>query len=216
MLTRENDEQQSSETSRRLITAASEIFARHGYAGARVRQIADAAQVNLAAVNYYFGGKEGLYRATLRFLAGQAQSLPPGNGRMRTAEERLQRRIHSILERFIGERASPLGRILAHEAMDPTENVESLLEETMRPELERINAVLKEIAGADVSDQRLTHAALGILGQCVMYLYARPALERISPSVGNCGETCSALATQITEFSLGGLERLRRASVAEK
>jgi AcrR family transcriptional regulator len=215
MLTRES-EQQSGETYRRLIIAASEIFARHGYAGARVRQIADTARVNLAAVNYYFGGKEGLYRATLQFLAGQVQVAPPGNGRARSPEERLRRRIHALLERFIGERASPLGRILAHEAMDPTENIESLLEDTMRPELERLRALLKEIAGAGVSEQRLTHASVGIFGQCVLYLYARPAIERISPSLGNRGATCAALATQITEFSLGGLERLRRASVGEK
>jgi AcrR family transcriptional regulator len=216
MLTRES-EQQSSETYRRLIAAASEIFARHGYSGARVRQIAAAAQVNLAAVNYYFGGKEGLYRATLRFLAGRSQPVAPARrGAARSAEERLQRRIHAILERFVGERASPLGRILVHEAIDPTENIESLLEETMRPELERLHGLLKEIAGAGVPEHRLTHASLGILGQCLLYLYGLPAITRISPSMGNGRETCETLASQITEFSLGGIERLRRASGAEK
>jgi len=60
----ENDLAQR-EASRRLLEAASEEFARHGYAGARIRHIVDAARVNLAAVNYYFGGKEGLYLAVL-------------------------------------------------------------------------------------------------------------------------------------------------------
>jgi AcrR family transcriptional regulator len=62
---------------RRLIAAASEEFAQHGFASARVRTIAVAARVNLAAVNYYFGGKEGLYRATLSYLAGQAKTVRP-------------------------------------------------------------------------------------------------------------------------------------------
>ena len=207
----------SNETCRRLLAAASEEFARHGFASARIRPIVDAAGVNLAAVNYYFGGKEGLYRATLQYLAAQmhapSQKAPGG----RKPEERLQRRIFAILERFIGAaRPSPLGRILAYEAMAPTGSLESLLEDTMRPELDRIRAILREIVGDSVDDAQLTHAALGILGQCVLYLYVRPAIERISPALGRGDDTCRFLATQITEFSLGGVERLKRASGVPK
>jgi AcrR family transcriptional regulator len=211
------NEQHSNETCRKLLEAAAEEFARHGFGSARVRQIVDAAQVNLAAVNYYFGGKEGLYRATLRYLAGQLHAKPPHAQPERTPEERLERRIFAILDRFIGaERPSPLGRVLAHEAMDPTGNLEPLLENTMQPELERIEAILREIAGPGVGESQLSHAALGILGQCLLYLYARPAVERISPSLRPGAQTCRFLAEQITQFSLGGVERLRRASVTEK
>jgi AcrR family transcriptional regulator len=206
------------ETCRRLLAAASEEFARHGFASARVRQIVEAAHVNVAAVNYYFGGKEGLYRATLRHLA--ARSVPTkkvANRRGGGAEARLQRRVYAILERFIGsDRPSPLGRILAHEAMDPTGNLETLISDTMRPEVERIHALLREIAGPTVPERRLAHAALGILGQCVLYLYARPTIEGLSPGFSYGPETCKALAAQITEFSLGGIERLQRTLVAEK
>ena len=145
MLTREI-EHQGSDIRRRLIDAASEEFARHGYASARVRQIVDAAQVNLAAVNYYFGGKEGLYRATLRHLAAQSGAAHPASTSARSPEHRLQRRIHAILERFIGSRPSPLGRILAHEAMAPTGNVESLFDgTTTAPELEQLRDLLREL-----------------------------------------------------------------------
>ena len=71
------------------------------------------------------------------------------NRRGRKPEERLQRRVYAILERFIGtDRPSPLGRILAHEAMDPTGNLESLIGDTMRPEVERIHALLGDAAMA--------------------------------------------------------------------
>ena len=50
-------------TRRRLLDAAFDTFAEHGYAGARVQDIADRAGVNKQLITYYFGGKAGLYRA---------------------------------------------------------------------------------------------------------------------------------------------------------
>jgi AcrR family transcriptional regulator len=207
------------ETCRRLLTAASEEFARHGYASARVRQIVEAAKVNVAAVNYYFGGKEGLYRATLRHLAGRPAPAVKDRAELRgrKPEERLQRRVHAILSRFIGsDRPSPLGRILAHEAMDPTGNLDAFIGDTMRPEVERIHLLLREIAGPTIPERELAHAALGILGQCVLYLYARPTIEGLAPGFCYGPETCRFLSAQITEFSLGGIERLQRTLVAQK
>jgi len=50
------------ETTRsRLLEAAGREFAEKGFEGATVRGISDRAEANLAAVNYYFGGKEALY-----------------------------------------------------------------------------------------------------------------------------------------------------------
>jgi TetR/AcrR family transcriptional regulator len=46
-----------------LLAAALDEFAAKGYAGARVQDIADRAGVNKQLIPYYFGGKEGLYRA---------------------------------------------------------------------------------------------------------------------------------------------------------
>lgn len=49
-----------------LLAAALEEFAAKGYAGARVRDIADRAGVNKQLVTYYFGSKDGLYRELQR------------------------------------------------------------------------------------------------------------------------------------------------------
>jgi len=48
-----------------LLDHAATAFARQGYSGASVRAIADAANINGAMIAYYFGSKEGLFRAVL-------------------------------------------------------------------------------------------------------------------------------------------------------
>ena len=47
----------------RILEAALAAFGTSGFKGATTRQIAEAAGVNLPALKYYFGGKEGLYLA---------------------------------------------------------------------------------------------------------------------------------------------------------
>lgn len=48
-----------------LLTAGIKIFAEKGFEGATVKDVSDAAGVNVSLVSYHFGGKEGLYRACL-------------------------------------------------------------------------------------------------------------------------------------------------------
>lgn len=56
------------DTRARLLAAATDLFAQRGYDGASIRDIATAAEVNVAAVNYHFQGKENLYREVLRHV----------------------------------------------------------------------------------------------------------------------------------------------------
>jgi len=51
------------EARNRLLDAAMRLFAEHGFAKTSTRDIAEAAQVNISSISYYFGDKAGLYRA---------------------------------------------------------------------------------------------------------------------------------------------------------
>lgn len=51
------------DTSTRILNAAELLFIEHGFDGTSMRQITGAAEVNIAAVNYYFGSKDGLFQA---------------------------------------------------------------------------------------------------------------------------------------------------------
>ena len=50
-----------------ILETAGEVFAEQGYRKATIRNICKRSGVNLAAINYYFGDKERLYLAVLKY-----------------------------------------------------------------------------------------------------------------------------------------------------
>lgn len=53
-------------TKDRILGAAEELFALHGFTGTSLRQVTSRADVNIAAVNYHFGSKENLVNEVFR------------------------------------------------------------------------------------------------------------------------------------------------------
>lgn len=58
----------------RLLAAGLQLFAHQGFAKTSTRELAEAAQVNVAAISYYFGDKAGLYRAVFFEPMGDAEA----------------------------------------------------------------------------------------------------------------------------------------------
>lgn len=61
------------EAKEHILRVATRLFAEHGLHGISVRDIARETKLNLSLVSYYFGGKEGLYKAVMQFFATNAQ-----------------------------------------------------------------------------------------------------------------------------------------------
>jgi len=62
--------QDPQDTRERLLEAAESLFAERGFNAVSIRDISQAAAVNIAAVNYHFQGKERLYREVLIRVMG--------------------------------------------------------------------------------------------------------------------------------------------------
>ena len=71
---RPGSQQRGEDTRRRILEAAFELFASDGFEGASTRTLAERAGVNLPAIQYYFGSKEGLYRAVVEQFRQQMES----------------------------------------------------------------------------------------------------------------------------------------------
>ncbi|MDF2837492.1 MAG: TetR family transcriptional regulator [Paenibacillus sp.] len=69
-MTPQTTQEEKTSAQERILLAAEEQFAQNGYAGTRVSDIADKAEVNVALINYYFASKEKLYHGVLDRLFG--------------------------------------------------------------------------------------------------------------------------------------------------
>lgn len=62
------NEKHMSKTQLKLINTAGPLFAENGLKGTRIRAITEAAGVNVAGINYHFGGKDKLYQAVADYV----------------------------------------------------------------------------------------------------------------------------------------------------
>jgi len=207
----ESDGQSRRGASTRLLDAAIEEFARQGFANARVRSIAVAARVNPAAANYYFGGKKGLYRATLKHLAGRLEPLDAQPlARAGASPCPMHRSVVAMLNRFSGNSSAvPLAKILAHEALTPSGHLELVLDDALGPELSLLGSAVHAI-DAGIDSKREKSAARAILAQCVLGLFGASASEGGGRRFELDAEACEILATQISKLAIGSLKRGER------
>ncbi|NIO06683.1 MAG: CerR family C-terminal domain-containing protein [Deltaproteobacteria bacterium] len=196
-------------TEERLLEAAGEIFAEHGYRAATVRQICDKAKANLAAVNYYFRDKDGLYLAVMRYLHITATDLyPPSRGLKRGAgpEERLRAFILSLLNRLLGDgRPSWQMKLAARELIDPTPALDVIVEEAIRPLSQELESIVRELLGPETGAESVRLSMLSVVSQCSFYNNSRAVISRLYPEQTFSSQDIENLADHITRFSLAGL-----------
>lgn len=139
-----------------LIEAGAGIFAERGFKAASVREICARAGANVAAVNYHFGDKEGLYTEVLKYaLRCAREKYPPDLGLKpgATWEERLKAFIHSFLLRIFDEGPQAChGKLLSREMIEPTKALDALVEEEMRPMAGQLEGIIKGLLGQGASE----------------------------------------------------------------
>ncbi|HJT27661.1 MAG TPA: CerR family C-terminal domain-containing protein [Pyrinomonadaceae bacterium] len=195
----------SERTRGRLIDAAGEMFAELGFHHATIRQICERAGVNIAAVNYHFRDKTGLYTEVVRqsmraarldaVQAAFDQHAPP-EGIMRAA-------IKARLESLRGLDLSDWHfRIFAHELAKPTPAINVVINEAIRPLYLRMCRLIGSILGLQPDDQKTRLCAHSVIGQILFYAYARPVINRLAPEIKMTAAQVDLIANHITEFSL--------------
>lgn len=200
-------------TREKVLAKASEVFAERGFRRATVREIAARAGANLNAVNYYFGDKEGLYRAVLETAyasVDQDEDLGRAREAQLPADVRLRAFVSSFLKRALtGSPAAHLGTLMTKEMSEPTDALEMVIERFIRPRFQLLNGIVRELAGESVSQRRIDLCTQSIVAQCVHLVNARPIVKRLLPHVSYAPEDLEFLTQHVTEFSLHALERLR-------
>lgn len=199
-------------TRRRLLQAATALFAERGFLAVRVRDITDAAGCSVAAVNYHFGSKDTLYR---RVLQEQLRALRDDG--IEAIESALQAAAgRPTLERLLrGFAVTPGGTpgrsrcadLLWRELLDPRLAPRDLLDVVIKP-IE--TAFVRAICGLEptLGKERALHCARSVMAQ-LAYI---PHLNRFLGSEDGCGQNthlASSEVDHIVSFSAAGIRSLR-------
>jgi AcrR family transcriptional regulator len=205
-------------TKDRLLAAATTLFAQRGFHGTTARDIARHAGVNLAAGNYHYGSKKALYLQVLRAqfaeirgqLARRGASRPPSElARLSEAAivDLLRTRVGAMLDMLVGPAPALHGALMQREMTDPSDALPVIVEEFMAPMVEEVERILACLQPR-LERRVLRRCVFGIVGQVVFYRFAMPALLRMHGWSDYPTTLAPQLAAHITEFSLGGLQRL--------
>jgi TetR/AcrR family transcriptional regulator, regulator of cefoperazone and chloramphenicol sensitivity len=200
------------ETRRQLLEAAGAVFADVGFRNATVREICRRAGANVAAVNYHFGDKERLYAEVLRYSQQQAfEKYPPLLGATADAPtaERLRAFVRSFLLRiFDNGSTTQFGKIMSREMIEPTEALDSLLAERIRPMANLLRGLVAEILGCPMNEERVRLCCFSIVSQCVFFHHCRTMISRLFPEQRLDVAAVEQLADHITRFSLAAMKHL--------
>lgn len=208
-----SDRTRGQDTRQRILEEACKVFGEKGYRDATHAEICQRAGANVAAINYYFGTKEELYKAAFEHLAEKADAyyaldggLPP----TAAPAKRLYAYIRAFLSRmFDPERLGSLHRIRMAERFEPTGILDETLARRLAEDRAQILGILRELLGPDVPQREVQWCEMSIIGQCFM---AAPGPQDNGPAqlFGINAGILDALAEHICSFSLAGVKALRR------
>lgn len=198
------------ETRLKLLTEAGKAFAEHGFAGANLRSICKAADVNLGAVKYYFGSKQELYREALiqpHIELMMEESPPRLNGKI-TAEEALKNWIDFFM-RFVlvRRRKHPyLSRLMIREITSPTFALEELIHIVFKKIRGELVLIISTLKGRDPEDRSVGELANMVVLLCVQQEIGRGVFQRLGYPPPTREDEVKELAFRIYRFVMAGIQ----------
>ena len=200
-----------------LLAAAIEVFADKGFDSATVRDICGLAKANVAAVNYHYGSKDGLYASVLEEIfpkggewqAKDRSAMPPEE-RLRLFVRGLTREIYLQGNRLITQKWA----IFLREMAKPSHNLDIIVQHQVQSRANELRDILADILGPDIPDRTLALCSANIWALILDHLLIQPILERLSPSRpnmdGSVESNIDAFVDHLVIFSLGGLQAVKK------
>lgn len=201
------------ETRERLLKAAERLFAERGFKAVTVREICRAARANVAAVNYHFGDKLGLYRQVIQTaieMMRRATDEARSSGEGKSADEQLRLYVAIFLRRLLTSGHESIHKLISREITDPTPALDELVDQGVRPRLEYLSGIVGQMIGCDPSDERVRRCVLSVQSQSIMFARPNPVTDRLGFTVSPTASQIDEAARHIAEFSIAGIRAVAR------
>lgn len=173
------------ETRQRILDAALKAFGEASFTTATTRRISEEAGVSLPTLQYYFGDKEGLYRACAETIvehyrshtkvaAAEAAGALGDDCSAKTARAQLKAVIRALAGFLVGStEAQRWAQFVARELRDPGPAFEILYDRLWRPGVELTARLIARILGSPASDPAARIQALLLISSLLAFQSGR-------------------------------------------
>jgi AcrR family transcriptional regulator len=209
----EGERKGTQEKRRRLLEAAGEVFAEHGFKGATIQEISHRANANIASVNYHFRDKETLYQEVFRYAISQARerylSFSFDESERRPAQ-RLRNEVNrAVKTSFFAERGPWVPMLFYREMLEPTSVFDTLVEQNLKPHQQSLQTLAADMLGegADLNVVRFVGIVISVL--CSHFHSVESYIKKLYPDGRFGAEHSDELADLISRFLIGGIRALK-------
>lgn len=191
------------EARNRLLDAALRLFAEKGFAKTSTREIALAAQVNIAAISYYFGDKAGLYRGAFfdpRCNPGPELALP--DGLVPTLDDVLRAILLGFTEPIKqGHLIQCCMRLHFREMLEPTGVWQEEIDNTIKPAHMALVQVLCQHLGLAQADDDIHRLAFAIASLGMMLHVGSEVITALRPALIATPEAVDIYADRLLGYA---------------
>lgn len=198
------------QTKQQLLEVAGRVFAERGYVNATSKEICELAQANIAAVNYHFGGKDGLYSAVLEEAHARLVSIDIVTQITQSdasGAEKLRLLLGKIVEQ-VARRDQGVWelRVLSRELIAPTPLMDGMMRNQVVPKAKMVSGMIGEILGVPPTHPAVGRSIVSIIGPCMFLLIVNPDWQKkIFPTLLSDTEE---LVEHLVTFAVTGLQAI--------
>jgi AcrR family transcriptional regulator len=197
------------EARHRLLHTALRLFAQKGFAKTSTREIAREAEVNISAISYYFGDKEGLYAATFSEPMGAdandllAACKVPGRSLQDTLRVCMVSMIDPLKQ---GEIVRQCIQLHMREMLEPTSRWAEELDREIKGPHRAIAELLCRHLGIERADDDIHRLTFAITGLSMQLYVSQDFIEAIRPSLLRTPRAIDTWADRLTGYALALVE----------
>ncbi|WP_422097562.1 TetR/AcrR family transcriptional regulator [Variovorax sp.] len=193
-----------------ILETAGRLFAERGFAASTSKEICTRAGTNMAAVNYHFGGRDGLYEAVLVEAHRQIVSLDELVAQASSGadpRERLRALLGHLVEMGHQPQAPWGFRVMLREALSPSSAMPVLIQKAVLPKAKVVRGLIGEIMGLADDHPSVQRGVMFTVLPCIVMMVAPKELgQRVLPAVRDTG----ALVDDLMRYVLAGLDAVAR------
>ncbi len=202
----------SAQARQKLLVQATRVFAAKGYVGASTREICEAAGVNLSAIRYYFGNKEGLFRAA---LCGPIREVTKRVAGFDDPGLDFAQAMRQVLGPVLGMahrdgEALQVTRLYLRESLEPTPIFRDLVQREIVPYHEALAALLARHCDLSAPDAEIHQLAFAMVAMANDYCISRAYMDILAPEVLSRPQAEILVLERLVDYCTAMLERERQ------